>query len=346
MSFVKQFVTVLFAAALLLSSAPRAYGQATTGELTGRVTDAASAVIPGVTVTLRSPDTGLVRTAVTNDTGEYFFLLIPPGRYTVAAELAGFKKVERPDVLINVGTRQTLSLQLEVGALSEVLVVSGATPLIETTRSDLGGVITPSEITNLPLLNRTFANLSIMMPEARPAGELRPDEDTGRQLRDERRRRPAARRQRRRRRQQGQRRRQPAAELRLRVDPGVPGPAAPLDRRERPRRRRRRQRDQQVGHERPSRVGCSAPSANEDLAAKDFFQERGGGQADVRALGIRRLGRRTDRARQAVLLRRARAVRRAEAEKRRSGRTPISASRLVPGSNPVPAIPTPTTTRC
>ena len=54
MSFVKQFVTVLFAAALLLSSAPRAYGQATTGELTGRVTDAASAVIPGVTVTLRS----------------------------------------------------------------------------------------------------------------------------------------------------------------------------------------------------------------------------------------------------------------------------------------------------
>ena len=174
MSFVKQFVTVLFAAALLLSSAPRAYGQATTGELTGRVTDAASAVIPGVTVTLRSPDTGLVRTAVTNDTGEYLFLLIPPGRYTVAAELAGFKKVERPDVLINVGTRQTLSLQLEVGALSEVLVVSGATPLIETTRSDLGGVITPTEITNLPLLNRTFANLSVIMPEARPAGNFDP----------------------------------------------------------------------------------------------------------------------------------------------------------------------------
>jgi hypothetical protein len=175
MTFVKQFVTVACAVLLLISFGTKlVHAQATTGELTGRVSDAAGAVIPGVTVTVRGTDSGLVRTAVTNESGEYLFVLLPPGRYTVAAELAGFKKIERPDVMVGVGTRQTLPLQLEIGAVTEVLLVSGATPLIETTRSDIGGVITPTEITNLPLLNRTFANLSVIMPEARPAGNFDP----------------------------------------------------------------------------------------------------------------------------------------------------------------------------
>ncbi len=175
MAFFRQVVTLGCAVALLLCSGARTlHAQATSGELTGRVTDAAGAVVPGVTVTIQSAETGFVRDAVTNESGEYLFVLVPPGPYTVAAALAGFKKVERPDVTISLGTRQTLGLELEVGALTETLVVSGATPLIETTRSDLGGVITPTEITNLPLLNRTFANLSVIMPEARPAGNFDP----------------------------------------------------------------------------------------------------------------------------------------------------------------------------
>jgi hypothetical protein len=175
MSFVKRFVPT-FVLALVLGLLPiSAHGQATTGELTGRVVDAAGAIVPGVTITLRSPTTGLLRSAVTNESGEYLFVLVPPGAYTVSAELTGFRKVERPDVLIAVGTRQTLPLRLEVGAITETMVVSGGTPpLIETTRSDISGVITPNEITNLPLLNRTFANLSVVMPEARPAGNFDP----------------------------------------------------------------------------------------------------------------------------------------------------------------------------
>jgi hypothetical protein len=175
MRTIKQLITVLCAVALTLAgSAATAHAQATTGELTGRITDSAGAVVPGVTVTLSSSETGLVRSAVTNESGEYLFVSVPPGRYTVAAELAGFKKVERQDVMVGVGTRQTLAVTLEVGAVTETLVVSGGAPLIETTRSDLGGVITPTEITNLPLLNRTFANLSVVMPEARPAGNFDP----------------------------------------------------------------------------------------------------------------------------------------------------------------------------
>jgi hypothetical protein len=168
-------LAVAVAALALLTAAPRAASaQATTGELTGRIVDASGDVVPGVTVTLRSEDTGLVRTVVTNQSGDYLFVLMPPGRYTVEAELAGFRKIERPGVVVSVGSRQTLPLQLEVGALTEVLIVTGQAPLIETTRSDLGGVITPTEITGLPLLNRTFANLSVIMPEARPAGNFDP----------------------------------------------------------------------------------------------------------------------------------------------------------------------------
>ena len=108
-------------------------------ESTQSFEDAIRTGISRANQTLRNGETGLVRTAVTNESGEYLFVSVPPGRYTVEAELAGFKKVERPDVSISVGTRQTLALTLEVGAVTETLVVSGGAPLVETTRSDLGG---------------------------------------------------------------------------------------------------------------------------------------------------------------------------------------------------------------
>ena len=175
MTISQRIAAIVVAATCCCFAAPRGVeAQATTGELTGRITDPGGAVVPGVTVTVRSADTGLVRGAVTGESGEYLFALLPPGRYSVEAELTGFKKIERRDVAIAVGSRHTLPLQLEVGALTETLVVTGVTPMVETTRSDLGGVITPTEITGLPLLNRTFANLSVVMPEARPAGNFDP----------------------------------------------------------------------------------------------------------------------------------------------------------------------------
>lgn len=162
-------------ALLACLAAPRlTFAQATTGEITGRVTDPAGSVAPGATITAQNQDTGLTRTAVTNASGEYTLTLLPPGRYTVTAELTGFKQAVHRDVDVNVGTRSTLGIALAVGNLSEAVEVAGGTPLIETTRSDIAGVVTPTEITNLPLLNRTFANLSIIMPEARPAGNFDP----------------------------------------------------------------------------------------------------------------------------------------------------------------------------
>jgi hypothetical protein len=151
-----------------------ALAQATTGEIAGRITDPGGAVVPGVTVTAENPARGASRTAVTNEAGEYMITLLRPGQYTVTAELSGFRRIVHEDVEVSVGTRHTLNLALEVGNLAESIVVTGAPPLVETTTSEIGGVVTPREIENLPLLNRTFAGLAVIMPEARPVGNFDP----------------------------------------------------------------------------------------------------------------------------------------------------------------------------
>jgi hypothetical protein len=165
----------LAAAAAVLALAPLPLrAQSTSGEITGRVLDAQGSVVPGVTVTARNEGTGLVRTATSSAAGEYLISQLPPGTYALSAELSGFRKAVVKSVAINVGTRQTLNFELALGSMTEALEVTADAALIETTKSDLGGVVTPHEIQNLPLLNRTFAGLSIVMPEARPVGNFDP----------------------------------------------------------------------------------------------------------------------------------------------------------------------------
>jgi hypothetical protein len=161
-------------AAIALLAAARGYPQNTAGEVTGRVVDSGGAAVPGATVTARSEATGLTRTATSGGGGEYTLTQLPPGPYTVTAELAGFNKAVRKGVEVNVGSRLTLGFELTVGNLTEAVEVTADAALIETTRSDLAGVVTPREIQNLPMLNRTFAGLSITMPEARPVGNFDP----------------------------------------------------------------------------------------------------------------------------------------------------------------------------
>ena len=158
----------------VLASATYAHAQATTGEVAGRVQDAGGLPVPGANVTALNPDNGFSRSAVTADDGGYVVTLLPPGRYTISAELSGFRKAVREGVVIAVGGRPTVNLDLQVGAVTEVVQVTSAAPLVETTRSDLGGVVTGDDIANLPTLNRTFANIAVMMPEARPAGGFDP----------------------------------------------------------------------------------------------------------------------------------------------------------------------------
>lgn len=167
-------VGLLAIAILHVPMAGTASAQATTGEITGRVIDASQRVVPGASVTARNEGTGFTRTAVSSSTGDYVLTLLPPGRYAVTAELQGFRTASVPGVEVNVGSRITLAFTLEVGNVTDTVTVTSQSTPIETTRSDLSGVVTPREIQSLPVLNRTFAALATVMPEARPVGNFDP----------------------------------------------------------------------------------------------------------------------------------------------------------------------------
>lgn len=151
-----------------------AYAQMTAGDITGRVVDEQGNAVPGATATARNDGTGLSRTAITDAAGEYTIRQLPPGRYTITFELTGFRKAVLKDHEVTVGTRETMNVTLKLGEIAETVEVTAEAALIETTKSEIGGVVTPLEIENLPRIDRTFAGLSTIMPEARPVGNFDP----------------------------------------------------------------------------------------------------------------------------------------------------------------------------
>ena len=151
-----------------------ASAQATTAGVTGRVVDGQGNVVPGAKVTAKNRATAAERSVVTNSDGEYVITELAPGRYDISVEAASFSRAVVEDLELNIGSRQTINVDLKPGNVSETVTVTGDVPLVETTKSEIGHTVTPNEIQNLPLLNRTFAGLTIVAPEARPVGNFDP----------------------------------------------------------------------------------------------------------------------------------------------------------------------------
>jgi len=145
-----------------------------TADITGRVTDQQDRVVPGATVTATNKGTRVARTAMTNDAGDYTITQLPPGKYDLSVEAQSFSKALAQDVELNVGAKITRNFQLQPGEITATVSVSAEAAAVNTTTSELGKSITPTELQTYPLLNRTFAALSIVAPEARPAGTFDP----------------------------------------------------------------------------------------------------------------------------------------------------------------------------
>ncbi len=158
----------------ILAATVFSFGQATTADILGTVEDAGGRVVPGATVTATNAGTNQSRTATTNDSGNFAITNLQPGRYTVTVEAATFSKAVVKDIELNVGANRTVQIELKAGQISEVVEITADDALIEVSKSDIGTSISPKEIENLPLLNRTFAGLSIIAPEARPVGNFDP----------------------------------------------------------------------------------------------------------------------------------------------------------------------------
>src|SRR5918993_1011147 len=157
----------------ILFASPAA-AQVTTADITGRVVDQNGAAVANATITARNTATGQERTVQSNQDGNYTLSELPPGTYDITVEAPNFSKAVVQGREINVGRTVTLNFDLKPGQITEVVNVASDSLQIETTRSDLGGVVTPVQVENLPLLNRTFAALSVIMPEARPVGNFDP----------------------------------------------------------------------------------------------------------------------------------------------------------------------------
>ena len=148
-----------FAGALLAVSV---FAQAT-GQLTGSVSDASQAAVPGAEVTATGIGTGLERKTTTNQQGDYTLPFLPPGEYRVRVQKEGFRQVSR-DVRLEVNQVARVDFALEVGEVTETVQVTGAAPLIESDTSAIGQVIEGKAIEDLPLNGRNFVQLAILGP--------------------------------------------------------------------------------------------------------------------------------------------------------------------------------------
>ncbi len=138
--------------------------QATTGSVSGSVTDETKAVMPGVTLTTRNVDTGAERTQVSDAQGRYRVLNLSPGVYTVTSELAGFSPVVRANLTVEIGKDVLVDIEMKVGAVTEQVTVAGETSLVELGASVVGGVVTTKQIAELPLNGRSFMQLATLQP--------------------------------------------------------------------------------------------------------------------------------------------------------------------------------------
>jgi hypothetical protein len=159
---VKRAVLGLVVVACLFPTALAA--QAVTGTILGLITDTSGAVMPGATVTLTNTGTGLTRVVVTDANGEYTAPSLPTGNYAVKAELTGFKTVTRPDIPLGVDQRVRIDVKLEIGAVEESITVTGSSPLVQTSSSELGTTVQEEQIKTLPLNGRNFVNLTRTVP--------------------------------------------------------------------------------------------------------------------------------------------------------------------------------------
>lgn len=168
----RNFVSRWCAVALLLVplATSTASAQTFTGGLRGAVRDV-NGVIPGVTVTLTNQDTGAGREAVSNESGEYVFAAVPPGNYTVRAELTGFKAYENRNIRIAAQQFITLDVTLEVGQLQETITVTGAAPLIDTSNATGGGVISTQQLQTLPSGGRSAFLFAVTLPTVVASGD-------------------------------------------------------------------------------------------------------------------------------------------------------------------------------
>ncbi|HET6976614.1 MAG TPA: carboxypeptidase regulatory-like domain-containing protein [Pyrinomonadaceae bacterium] len=148
-------------AALLATSSALAQSTAT---VQGTVTDSKGAVLPNATVVVKNRSTSIERTTQTDSAGNYQVAALPVGVYTVEVRIQGFKTGVADQVTLEVAKIVVQNFQMDVGAISEQVLVSSDVPVIETTTTSVGTVINQRTVQEVPLNGRHFVDLGLLIP--------------------------------------------------------------------------------------------------------------------------------------------------------------------------------------
>ncbi|HZP17796.1 MAG TPA: carboxypeptidase-like regulatory domain-containing protein, partial [Terriglobales bacterium] len=143
-----------------------ALAQEVTAAIVGTVTDPSGAPINGASVTATDVDRGVIWTAKTNDTGAYSILRIPIGNYRLKVEMRGFAISEVPPFTLVLNQTARVDVQMKVGAVSETVEVTGATPLLQTQSTEVSTIIDANTNVSLPLASRNYLQLTLLAPGA------------------------------------------------------------------------------------------------------------------------------------------------------------------------------------
>jgi hypothetical protein len=155
----RRFVGLFVLLAAFCAAATPAMAQIDQGRLTGTVTDAQGAVLPGVTVTAKSPSLMGVRTTVTEGDGKYSIASLPSGPYELTFELSGFQTFTRQGVILAIGQILTIDGQLQVASLQESVTVTGASPVVDMQSSKVGTDFTTDKLVGVPTATDVWAVL-------------------------------------------------------------------------------------------------------------------------------------------------------------------------------------------
>jgi hypothetical protein len=157
----------------LLAGPATVRAQVLYGSLVGDVRDASGAAVPGVDVTITHLESNQPRSTATSESGAYSFPAVRTGTYTVKVSLTGFKEFVKTDVPVTLNSITRVDVVLEVGSVSEVVTVTGVTPVLQTDRAEVRAEIGEQELSDLPIaLGRNYQNLFDTLPGFTPPEEV------------------------------------------------------------------------------------------------------------------------------------------------------------------------------
>src|ERR1700723_2767518 len=167
-------VLLCFLFATLLA---HAQGVGSSGEISGTVIDASGGVLPKATINVIETQTGLKRTAMTNDTGQFRIVGLSPATYDVSAQMAGFATEIRRGLTVAIGQTVTSDFKMKPSQVATVVEVTDQPPVVETERGSQADRISQQYITDLPIDRRDYLTFTLLVPGVSDATRLAGDQD-------------------------------------------------------------------------------------------------------------------------------------------------------------------------